>query len=331
MASYDRPRRRRAPTPSEEEALSASLRTPDIVALLALQRAAGNQAVARSLAPKRLLQRDPFDITRNGATERVYASPQDEAKIIPLFEFIEQYGAVNSVRAAQATKERWTKWGGGARTAASELEKIGPEGWMLTELEGLKAALEVAGDVPNLRNDPESNEVSWIEDERGWMFGKVTGTIGGGKFEAPGNGPGGGETIRKYGESPWGINLTGSCDLSVFEMEPEDQPGDDPAVKRGRSVRRATGVFVHEFAHTAYARFSSDWTAFRNGPGKGEPPPTKYANKNEEEDFCETFMLYKLYRDQLRTRAPLRDDWMASNPLLGNAVPPVPQAIAANA
>jgi hypothetical protein len=322
----DGPERRSAGEPGSPEPAPVEL-------LRLLGRSAGNHAVSSLLADRALLQRE-IAVKRGSATEQVWAEERDRERVEALVDAIEQYGALDSLRAQEITRSRFKRWGGGTMTRQDVLEQVKAQGWYVHELEGLKAALDVAGGVPQLK-EGDDDEVTWVEDEAGWVFGKLTGTIGGrtGKYVAPGSGGGGGgETIGPlHTRGPWSINLVGDCDATVFEMEPEPDPYAPQAEKDAASVRRARGTFVHEIGHTLWPRFKDGWAQHIDGPAKEEQSPTAYGrDRGSEEDFCDSFMLYALYESELSSRAPERKKFFDAHEKLLNlnraraAPPPVP-------
>jgi hypothetical protein len=271
---------------------------------LDLAHAIGNQALGRILAARPLaagrLQRE--EVALGAAKEKGYAADAEQAKAMEA-----DWAAIHAMGFVIDTKATIEKAKARARAGTPGIENLGPERWVYEELRGLREALERFGDLRKSVFQFRGGKMAVVEGDRGWVVGKTNAVLGASLVE--------GETWPETKQST--IALTGDCDVKNFELEPEPEPtvAEDPGVKRERQVRTARAVWVHEIGHTMWLRFRPDWTKEFPSDAGSEAAPTKYARDRDlpEEDFADSFTLYVLYRDHLKSVAPKRHTFLATH------------------
>lgn len=81
--------------------------------------------------------------------------------------------------------------------------------------------------------------------------------------------------------------------------------------------KQLEGTAVHEIAHglmagyvDAFMKVTGYWTDRKTKSGSGEAPITAYGGKNASEDLSETVMYYFVDPTTLKTKCPIRFQWM---------------------
>ncbi len=262
----------------------------------------GNQTLARLLDQRKKtggrLQR--VDVALGPKREEGYADTEQLAtEMRSDWDAIHRAGwIIDSAATVEKAKQRVRG------VAPEQLEKLAPERWLYDELRGLRLALEQFGDLRKSVFQFRQGKMAVVDGDRGWTVGKTNAALGTNRVE--------GETWPETKETT--IAMTGDCDVknNELEAEAEGNVAEAPGARRERLVRSARAVWVHEIGHTMFLRFRPEWQASSTTWGN-EPAPTKYARDRgvPEEDFADSFTMYVLYRDKLKSMAKHRHAFFA--------------------
>ncbi|NUN13221.1 MAG: DUF4157 domain-containing protein [Myxococcales bacterium] len=103
----------------------------------------------------------------------------------------------------------------------------------------------------------------------------------------------------------------GSKNFSMFTA------GTNSTVDFTDNQKQLEGTAIHEIAHglmagyvDAFMKATGYWTDRKTKSGSGEAPITAYGGKNASEDLSETVMYYFVDPKTLKTKCPIRFQWM---------------------
>lgn len=97
--------------------------------------------------------------------------------------------------------------------------------------------------------------------------------------------------------------------------------GTDSTVDFADSMQQLEGTAVHEMAHGLFGYLEKPWLKqfdfwdglySESGKDGAEPPPSDYGRTNVAEDMCESVMFYFVDENHLKTKAPLRHAFLAT-------------------
>ena len=258
--------------------------SPDVRAVLDLQRSAGNQAVTRALARASFWDKvEKFftgDYTAEVAGEKVVVQNEtqekDAGRIIK--ELPAKYGVdVSSIKSLKALKSRLKS------APADEVKKLKTRPWLYRELRAIERALKHFAPVLG-----KARAASTRKDDPQEL-------VSVGKLQ------------EKYGKSgsgyAWKPTVLGEyfkeADLRNFAMYKHNETStvDFP----GNVDKQMEATAVHEIAHGIFRYALPEFVAKllfwldEDTPTKiagAEAPPTNYGTTNAREDLSETVMLY---------------------------------------
>ncbi len=265
--------------------------------VLALQQAAGNQAVAG------LMQRAPTFWDRVGmffgaktyeatvAGEKVIvaseAEEKDAARIIK--NISSSYGIdVSSLKAMKALK------GGNKSAPKAMLDKIKTRPWLYRELRAVERALKHFSRVLGAARAFSTRAAAPQELV---AIGKLETRLG-----------------VKEGKTVWKPSVMGTYfgSYQTFAMYKHGETATPDFADLDKQIE---GTAVHEIAHGIFDYAEADWVKTfdywrdadtASGKKDAEPPPTDYGQTSAGEDLAESVMLYFLDRPRLEKSSPKR-------------------------
>lgn len=270
---------------------------PDAAGLVALQRAAGNRAVAA------LIQRAPTFWDRVGmffgaktyeatvAGEKVIvaseAEEKDAARIIK--HISSSYGIdVSSVKAMKALK------GGNKSAPKAMLDKIKTRPWLYRELRAVERALKHFSRVLGASRAFSTRAAAPQELV---AIGKLETRLG-----------------VKEGKTVWKPSVMGTYfgSYQTFAMYKHGETATPDFADLDKQIE---GTAVHEIAHGIFDYAEGDWLKTfdywldadtASGKAGAEAPPTDYGQTSVGEDLAESVMLFFLDRSRLEKSCPKR-------------------------
>ncbi|MEO8690758.1 MAG: hypothetical protein ABI611_21400 [Solirubrobacteraceae bacterium] len=306
--------------------------------MLALQRRAGNRAVAAYLrvSPARRLQRAEQTLAVAGGQSVRYDDARvGSGEVSRVWESLVGMGArldpaaAASIYAATRREDAERPTPGIPRPPVNvkSLDIVKPVlEWRYTELAGLEQALQLARSIPALA----------ARDPAAVVFGKVASLI---SFKLRMTDPGGGakKFVERHADSagdmeqaetvtpaagPMSIVLAAGC-KDVWP--PTTTEGtlmdvvDDSINDRARAlhefdVRMLRMTWIHELGHTLYPAYKAEWERLvTEAVKRKEGSPTGYAARKPsvEEDFCESFTVLALYPKFSHVLGPTRTGFFA--------------------